>query len=108
MLKLNKITYQYQTGENTILDEINIQIKENELILICGESGSGKTTLIDIISGLIKEQKGSITWKSKVVSDRDRRWLCACVNNYMMSAILRYLDQGLAPCTPLRAMMNAH
>ena len=79
MLKLNKITYQYQTGENTILDEINIQIKENELILICGESGSGKTTLIEIISGLIKEQKGSITWKSKVVSDRDRRWLCGVV-----------------------------
>ena len=79
MLDLKEITYQPQTGQKKIIDNLNFKVHENEVILICGDSGSGKTTLIEIISGLINPQRGKITWKNKVLSSRQRRWFCGVV-----------------------------
>ena len=79
MLDLKDITYQPQTGNKKTLDEINFDVQENEIILICGSSGSGKTTLLEIISGLIIPQRGKITWKNKNISARQRRWISGVV-----------------------------
>ena len=79
MLDLKELTYQPQTGNKKVIDNLNFTVNENEIIIICGKSGSGKTTLIEIISGLIKPQKGRITWKNKVLSCRQRRWFCGVV-----------------------------
>ena len=79
MLNLNKITYQPQTGNKKILDNVSLNIYENEIILICGSSGSGKTTLLEIISGLTIPQKGIISWKNKTISPRQRRWISGVV-----------------------------
>ena len=79
MLDLKDITYQPQTGNKKILDDISFSLHENEIILICGSSGSGKTTLLEIISGLIIPQKGKISWKNKKISARQRRWICGVV-----------------------------
>jgi len=79
MLDLKEISYQPQTGERKIIDNLNLKVHENEIILICGNSGSGKTTLLEIISGLTNPQKGKITWKNKILSSRQRRWFCGVV-----------------------------
>ena len=79
MLDLKELTYQPQTGNKKVIDNLSFTVNENEIIIICGKSGSGKTTLIEIISGLIKPQKGRITWKNKVLSCRQRRWFCGVV-----------------------------
>ncbi len=79
MLDLKKINYQPQTGNKKIIDDIDFIINEKEIILICGSSGSGKTTLLEIISGLIIPQKGTITWKNKKLSARQRRWISGVV-----------------------------
>ncbi len=79
MLDLKDITYQPQTGNKKILDNISFNLHENEIILICGSSGSGKTTLLEIISGLINPQEGKITWKNKNMSARKRRWISGVV-----------------------------
>ena len=79
MLDLKEISYQPQTGERKIIDNLNLKVHENEIILICGDSGSGKTTLLEIISGLITPQKGKITWNNKILSSRQRRWFCGVV-----------------------------
>ena len=79
MLDLKEITYQPQTGNKKILDNISLSVHENEIILVCGSSGSGKTTLLEIISGLTIPQKGRITWKNKTISARQRRWISGVV-----------------------------
>ena len=79
MLDLKEISYQPQTGERKIIDNLNLKVHENEIILICGNSGSGKTTLLEIISGLTNPQKGKISWKNKILSSRQRRWFCGVV-----------------------------
>ena len=79
MLDLKEITYQPQTGNKKILDDISFNVHENETTLICGKSGSGKTTLLEIISGLTIPQKGRITWNNKTISPRQRRWISGVV-----------------------------
>ena len=68
MLDLKGITYQPQTGDKKIIKNLNFKVHENEIILICGDSGSGKTTLLEIISGLIKPQKGKSIDGRKAIS----------------------------------------
>ena len=60
----------YKTGKikTTVLNNINLSIKEGEIIVILGPSGSGKTTLLNIISGLDKITKGKIIYKGKNIS----------------------------------------
>ena len=39
---------------------MNLEITKNKKIGILGETGSGKTTFVDILTGLLKPNKGSI------------------------------------------------
>lgn len=51
MIKLEHI---YKSFNNiTILNDINLEIKEGEIISIIGPSGSGKSTILRIINHLI-------------------------------------------------------
>ena len=54
MIELNHINFKYtgSLGQNN-LSEINLSIKQGEVVLFCGESGCGKTTLTRLINGLI-------------------------------------------------------
>ena len=64
MLKLNSINKAFK--HQTVLNDINLEIKEGELIHISGINGSGKTTLLKIISGLIKPEDGQLILDSSV------------------------------------------
>jgi ABC-type multidrug transport system fused ATPase/permease subunit len=45
-------------GDNTVLENISLEIRKNETIAIVGESGSGKTTLVNVIAGLLPVDSG--------------------------------------------------
>jgi general L-amino acid transport system ATP-binding protein len=47
-------------GEFHVLKDINLSIKVQERIVVCGPSGSGKSTLIRCINRLEEHQKGQI------------------------------------------------
>ncbi len=47
-------------GDFHVLKDINLTIKKQERIVICGPSGSGKSTLIRCINRLEEHQKGKI------------------------------------------------
>jgi ATP-binding cassette subfamily C protein len=59
-ISLNNISYTYPNKEIKILDNINLEIKKNEVIGIKGLTGSGKSTLLKIILGLLKPQEGNL------------------------------------------------
>ena len=47
-------------GDFHVLDDINLDVKRQERIVICGPSGSGKSTLIRCINRLEAHQRGRI------------------------------------------------
>jgi ABC-type lipoprotein export system ATPase subunit len=58
--------------KNTILKGLNLQVKEGDMIAIMGPSGSGKTTLLNIISGVDRSDKGSISIEGQQLSDMSK------------------------------------
>ncbi|MFD2531952.1 ABC transporter ATP-binding protein [Gracilimonas halophila] len=61
-IKLNKLTKSYQEGVKTraVLDEMDLSVKEGELIVLLGRSGSGKSTLLNLVSGIDKPDSGEV------------------------------------------------
>ena len=58
-IKIKNLSFSYINGSN-LFSNLNFTIKKNKLNFIFGKSGSGKTTLINLISGLIKPDKGNM------------------------------------------------
>jgi len=52
-----------------VLKEINLQVKQQEKIVICGPSGSGKSTLIRCINRLEEHQEGNIIVDGNEISE---------------------------------------
>lgn len=67
ILKIEQLSVGY--GEKVILGNINIEVKEPELIVIMGLNGSGKTTLMKTICGNIEPQKGKVYLNEQIVND---------------------------------------
>jgi len=44
----------------TVLDGVDLEIREGEVIVILGPSGSGKTTLLGLLAGLDRPSEGSV------------------------------------------------
>lgn len=75
MIELKNVSFDYGVeNETNILKDINLNINEGELILLCGESGSGKTTLTRLINGLIPNYykghvEGEISFNNQLIKD---------------------------------------
>ena len=52
MLKAKNLRLKYPNGERKIFDNLNIEIKDKEKVLLLGPSGSGKSTLY-VLSGIV-------------------------------------------------------
>lgn len=65
---LNEISFKYKNSKYLIKD-LNLKFKAGDCIGFFGPSGSGKTTLIDLIVGLCKPSKGSISFDNNKITN---------------------------------------
>ena len=59
MINIENVYYKYKNGEQ-VLEDINLKIKEGEVISIIGKNGSGKSTLARVISGINMPTSGQV------------------------------------------------
>ncbi len=67
-IELDHVTFGYSKTK-PVLKDINLKVKEGELLGIVGRSGAGKSTLVNVISRLYDVQEGSIRIDGMDVKD---------------------------------------
>jgi zinc transport system ATP-binding protein len=55
-------------GTNTVLQDVDFKVNENDFIGVIGPNGGGKTTLLKVILGLVKPVKGKIVFNSDLLN----------------------------------------
>jgi ABC-type sulfate/molybdate transport systems ATPase subunit len=58
---------------------VNFEVEGGKIIVLIGVNGAGKTTLLRVISGLEKQDKGSITVNNQSFGQRDLRKIATLV-----------------------------
>jgi len=72
MLKLkdiNKIFNEGTVDEKIALDDIQLELKKGDFVTIIGSNGAGKSTLMNIISGVLTPDEGSVEIDDQVVNN---------------------------------------
>jgi ABC-2 type transport system ATP-binding protein len=60
IIKIDQLSKVYASGFKA-LNNIDLEIREGEIIALLGPNGAGKTTLISIICGIVTPSSGSVT-----------------------------------------------
>ena len=70
IVELKNVSKIYKTGEKEFkaLDNVNLEIKKGELVVILGPSGAGKSTLLNLIGGMDIPTEGTITIDGENIS----------------------------------------
>ncbi len=66
LLEIQNLSTQF--GTTKVLKNLNLQLKQDEIICLLGASGCGKTTLLKAIAGLIEISQGTITLENQDLS----------------------------------------
>ncbi|MED2604999.1 ATP-binding cassette domain-containing protein, partial [Bacillus thuringiensis] len=61
ILKLNDVYVEIM--ENTLLEKMNVAVKQGDVIGLIGKNGAGKSTLLQLINGKIEPSKGIVEWQ---------------------------------------------
>jgi NitT/TauT family transport system ATP-binding protein len=54
-------------GEQTVLEDVSLNIASGEVVALLGRSGSGKSTLLRILAGLIEASEGNVLRKGMLL-----------------------------------------
>src|SRR6202046_4371461 len=55
------------SADLVVLDDVNLTLREGEMVALLGRSGSGKSTLLRIVAGLLAPTAGEVLWRDKPV-----------------------------------------
>lgn len=75
ILDIESLSFHYKKTKLGI-DDINLKLYKGEVVSLLGNNGAGKTTLCKVISGLLKENGGSIKYRGKVANRNLRNKFC--------------------------------
>ncbi len=69
----------YSIGEQSILEDMDFQVKHGEHLAIIGPNGAGKTTLLRLVAGLNRPRSGSLELLDRPLKSWSRREFAAKV-----------------------------
>jgi len=85
IFELKNVRKVYRMGEERIvaLDDINLTFERGKTYCLLGTSGSGKSTLLNLLAGLEKPTKGSITFLDKQLEKMSEKQLALYRQHYI-------------------------
>ena len=85
MLRLAGMRKSFATasGSVSVLDGLDLEVRERDFVSIIGPSGCGKTTVFNTIAGLVEPDAGTITFRGKKLAN-----LRGCIGYMMQKDLL--------------------
>jgi len=107
LLSLNNIRKSY--GNQEVLKDVNLNIKEGEFHTFLGPSGCGKTTLLRIIAGFIEHDTGQIIFDGKDMTGipAEKRNVGMVFQNYALFPFMTVYD-NIAYGLKVQRLKKAH
>jgi len=70
-LVIENVSKVYQTpkGPYTVLEEVNLDVKEGEFICLIGHSGCGKSTLLNMVAGFSQPTDGAVRLQGEPITE---------------------------------------
>jgi len=65
-----------QIGGMTILSEVSLSVKKGEIVGVVGPNGAGKTTLFNIISGISRPTRGTVSFEGEEITGLPPEQIC--------------------------------
>ena len=62
MIELKNVSFKYPGQRSLVFDDFSLTLSENNIYGLLGKNGTGKSTLLYLLSGLLRAQKGSVTF----------------------------------------------
>ena len=85
-------------GDRHVLQGVSIEVHPRELLHVSGPNGTGKTTLLRVMSGLLRPEQGSVTWRGQSIVQQRIEY----------QAVLAYAAHEPALKGDLTALENLH
>ncbi|PPK71305.1 ABC transporter ATP-binding protein [Actinokineospora auranticolor] len=111
-LVLRDVEFAYGASAEKILDGVDLAIAAGERLVIVGPSGAGKSTMANLLAGLDRPSRGTVTLDGVPVADLDRTWPHRAITllpqeAYVFSGSVRenlaYLNPGVTDAELARA-----
>ncbi len=77
MIKIDRVTYEYPNPEGEpfkAVDDVSLNVKKGEFVVILGHNGSGKSTLAKLINSLLSPTSGNVYVSGMNTRDEEKLW----------------------------------
>lgn len=68
-IEMRDLTFQYPDGETPVLKNVNLHIKQGEMLAVLGRTGSGKSTLADLLLRVYDCKEGMLLMDGKPIDE---------------------------------------
>lgn len=73
MLHIKNMSFSYKT--QPILEDINIIVKQGQIMALVGPNGSGKSTLLRCLNGFLETKRGQVLLNGEDIRYKKRKWI---------------------------------
>ncbi|MBV8271964.1 MAG: ABC transporter ATP-binding protein [Cupriavidus sp.] len=77
IVELADVDFAYAVGDKPILSGLSMRFPRGKVVAVMGGSGCGKTTVMRLIGGMVRPQRGSVTFNGADIDAMDQKGLYA-------------------------------
>ena len=76
-IRLEGLNFAWTPQGRPVLDDLNLQLRPQQIVALVGASGAGKSTLLRVLAGQLQHSGGRLVFGAHVVDDEaSRQWMC--------------------------------
>jgi ABC-type multidrug transport system fused ATPase/permease subunit len=74
LIEIKNLNFKFENTSNFLIKDLNLKINKGSYVGIYGKSGSGKTTFVDLFSGLLIPESGTIKFDNQDITEHSKLW----------------------------------